>query len=107
MKKVMLALLFLATVLSSKVYCQSQLVAEQITPDNAANRLFSGSHATGGIGDWYLSNGIVEAVIDNAAFAPDLAALKINRPMQTLISPTGGSLIDLGLVGKNNDQLDQ
>src|SRR5205823_2534720 len=67
--------------------------------------LFSGTDANGGIGDWYISNGIVEAVIDNAAFQPDLAALGTNRPIQNVVAPTGGTLIDLGLVGKNNDQL--
>ena len=49
------------------------MVAEQITKDNAANRLISGSDANGGIGDWHISNGVVEAIIDNAALASDVS----------------------------------
>lgn len=85
----------------------AQLVAERVTKDNAAQRLFSGSDATGGIGDWYLSNGIVQVVVDDAGFAPDLAARGIFAPIQNLLAPTGGNIIDLGLVGKNDDQLTQ
>src|ERR1044071_1723525 len=105
MKRAILAILVMATIFAGEAY--SQLAAEQITKDNAAKRLFSGTDAIGGIGDWYLSNGIVEAVIDNAAFAPDLAAVGINRPIQNIAAPTGGTLIDLALVGKNNDQFNQ
>src|SRR5947209_9679591 len=101
MKRMFDALLVLATALASQAYPQN-LVAEQITKDNASTRLFSGSDANGGIGDWYLSNGIVEVIVDNAAFQPDLAAMGVNRPMQNAVAPTGGCLIDIGLVGKNN-----
>ncbi len=86
---------------------QAQLVAERVTVDNSAKRLFSGPDATGGVGDWYLSNGIVEAIVDDAAFNSDLLARGIPVPNQYLLSPTGGTLIDLGLVGKNNDELTQ
>src|SRR5687767_11058559 len=104
MKKALFALLLLATVFATTGY--SQLVAEQVTKDNAAGRLFSGSDANGGIGDWYISNGVVEAIIDNAAFNADLLAQTppVPRPIQNGFSPTGGTLIDLGLVGRNNDQ---
>src|SRR6185369_1719770 len=105
MKRAILAVLIMATIFTSKAF--SQMVAEQITKDNASSRLFSGTDANGGIGDWYISNGVVEAVIDNAAFAPDLGAKGIVRPLQNGIAPTGGNLIDLGLVGKNNDQFNQ
>ncbi len=105
MKRAIFAILMMATIFVAQGY--SQMVAEQITKDNASKRLFSGSKATGGVGDWYLSNGVVEAVIDNAAFAPDLAALGTNRPLQNIIAPTGGTLIDLATVGKNNDQFNQ
>lgn len=102
MKRVAFSFAIICTLFIGQAYCQ--LVAEQITKDNAAKRLFTGSDANGGIGDWYLSNGLVEAVIDNAAFQPDIAALGINRPQQISLAPTGGNLIDLGLVGKGNDQ---
>jgi hypothetical protein len=104
MNKLVWATLILAACFVGDSYAQ-QPVAEQITKDNAAKRLFSGTDANGGIGDWYLSNGIVEAVIDNVAFQDDLVkAVNVSRPQQNGIAPTGGTLIDLGLVGKNNDQ---
>jgi hypothetical protein len=37
----------------------AQFVAEQVTPVNAAADLFGGTDADGGIGDWYVSNGVV------------------------------------------------
>ena len=44
-------------------------VAQQIgVPDTAL--LFGGIDAQGGIGDWYVSNGVVEAIVDNVAFRP-------------------------------------
>lgn len=85
----------------------AQLVAERVTRDNASSRLFGGSDANGGVGDWYLSNGVVEAIVDDAGFAPDLLARGVAIPMQSLLAPTGGTLIDVGLVGKGNDQLNQ
>lgn len=105
MKRVFYAFIVLATLFASDAF--SQLVAEQITRENASRRLFSGSDANGGIGDWYLSNGIVEAVIDNVAFNPDIAAMGVNRPNQNGVAPTGGTLIDIALVGQNNDQFNQ
>lgn len=104
-KRMIFAMLILGILFSIQVNAQqNKLVAEQITKDNASTRLFSGSDAVGGIGDFYISNGIVQAVIDNAAFNTDLAALGVNRPNQNIVAPTGGNLIDLGTVGKNNDQ---
>jgi hypothetical protein len=38
------------------------LVAERVT---APNHLFSGTDTVGGVGDWYLSNGIVQAIVDD------------------------------------------
>ncbi len=105
MNKLVWATLILAACFVGEAYPQQPLVAEQVTKDNAAKRLFAGTDANGGIGDWYLSNGVVEAVIDNVAFQDDLVkAANISRPQQNGIAPTGGTLIDLGLVGKNNDQ---
>ncbi len=102
MKRATFLFLAITTVFVGQSLAQQPLAAEQITKDNAARRLFSGSDAVGGIGDWYLSNGIVEAVIDNAALGKDVAV-----PQQNGIAPTGGTLIDFALVGKNNDQFNQ
>lgn len=106
MNKIVWASLILAACFVGEAYSQQPLVAEQVTKDNAAKRLFTGTDSNGGIGDWYLSNGIVEAVIDNVAFQADLlkVANPVSRPQQNGIAPTGGTLIDLGLTGKNNDQ---
>ena len=49
--------------------------AEEVTAANAATRLFGGSDADGGIDDWYLSNGVVQAIIDDVGPQDDLVAL--------------------------------
>jgi hypothetical protein len=102
MNRLMLTFLFMIAVAISQVY--GQLAAEQITKANANRRLFAGTDANGGIGDWYLSNGVVQIIVDNVGFNPDIAATGTNRPLQTLIAPSGGNLVDIGLSGKNNDQ---
>jgi len=84
-------------------------VAQQITSGDTA-LLFGGSDAEGGIGDWYLSNGVIEAIIDDAGIQGDLTAVvgSGNEPAtQSNASPTGGTLIDLATVGDDNDQLNQ
>jgi hypothetical protein len=84
-----------------------RLIARQVTLDTASTDLFSGSDADGGIGDWYLSNGIVEAIVDNIGFQPDvLQATGQAVPIQNEVAPSGGTLIDLALAGHNNDQFD-
>ncbi len=85
----------------------AQLVAERITVDNAAERLFGGTDADGGIGDWYLSNGVVEAIVDEAALQDDLPAGVERPPVQSEASRSGGGLLDLALVGHDNDQFNQ
>jgi hypothetical protein len=84
--------------------------AVQINSGNTS-LLFGGTDAEGGIGDWYVSNGVIEAIIDNVGLAPDLVGVltapDVAPPIQAEINPTGGTLIDLGLVGQNNDQLAQ
>ncbi len=87
----------------------AQFVAEEVTAPNAATHLFGGTDADGGIGDWYLSNGVVEAIIDEAGPQDDLVPLLglAAPPKQSEAAFTGGSLIDLGLFGDNNDQLSQ
>jgi hypothetical protein len=84
-------------------------VAEQVTIGNAATDLFQGTDADGGIGDWYLSNGVVEAIIDDVGPQDDLVPLLgANAPPKASEAAfTGGSLLDVGRVGKNSDQLGQ
>ena len=84
-------------------------VAERVTTANAGARLFGGTDADGGIGDWYVSNGVVEAIIDDVGAQSDLIALlgAAAPPKQSEAAFTGGSLIDLGLVGADDDQLGQ
>jgi hypothetical protein len=67
------------------------LVAEQITPENAARLQVGGPDADGGVGDWALRNGTLCAVI---------AAPEHEAP----ISPQGGALLDLVRCGNANDQ---
>jgi len=88
----------------------AQLVAERVTAANAPARLFGGSDAEGGIGDWYLSNGVVEVIVDDARLASDLAGIlppEALPPLQTGISPTGGTIVDAARVGSDGDQLSQ
>jgi hypothetical protein len=84
---------------------EAEFVAEPITRENAAERLFGGTDADGGIGDWYLSNGVIEAIIDEIGPQTDLPAGVTPPPKQSEAGTTGGTILDLGLVGANNDQL--
>jgi len=85
---------------------RAQFVAEQVTLLNAGTDLFGGADALGGIGDWYMTNGVVEAIIDDVT--TQVVPIGVTAPpAQTIVSPTGGTLIDLGLVGQDNDQLSQ
>jgi hypothetical protein len=97
----------LLLLLAAAARAGAPLVAEQVTVANAADRLFGGIDADGGIGDWVLSNGIVEAIIDDVALQDDLPAGVTPPPKQSEAGFTGGTLIDLGLVGADNDQLAQ
>jgi hypothetical protein len=87
---------------------QAAPVSQQIGAGDTA-LLFGGSDAEGGIGDWYLSNGVVQAIVDNVGVQGDLSGLVPGSepPIQAEINPTGGTLIDLGRVGANDDQLAQ
>jgi len=85
----------------------SPLVATRLTVANAANLLFAGTDADGGIDDWYLSNGIVELIVDDVGPQTDLPLGVTPPPKQSEAGFTGGSLIDFGLVGADNDQLVQ
>jgi hypothetical protein len=84
-------------------------VAQEIMPADTA-LLFGGTDAEGGIGDWYVSNGVIEAIIDDADIQGDLTAVVgsgSEPPIQAAASPTGGTLLDLGTVGDDNDQINQ
>jgi hypothetical protein len=88
---------------------EAQVVSQRIgTADTAL--LFGGSDAEGGIGDWYLSNGVVQAIVDDVGPRADLTAVlsgSVIPPIQSEIAATGGTLIDVGRVGANDDQLPQ
>ena len=80
-------------------------VAQQIGGGDTA-LLFGGTDAQGGIGDWYVSNGVVEAIIDDVGVQGDVPG-STQPPKQSEFSPTGGTILDLALVGADNDQLPQ
>ncbi len=84
--------------------------AEQVTTATANSVLFGGSDAAGGIGDWYLTNGSVVAIIDEIGTTP-IDVLPSGTQSVDLTSSntveTGGTVIDLGLKGKQNDQFPQ
>ena len=87
----------------------AQPVSMQITAADTA-RLFGGADAEGGVGDWYLSNGVVQAIIDDVGIASDLVGIVPagqEPPLQSQISPTGGTIIDLGRAGQDGDELPQ
>lgn len=67
------------------------ILATQITADNAMQLVQQGPDAAGGIGDWFLSNGTLCAVISNVDHESDL-------------SVKGGVLIDLGFCDRADDQ---
>lgn len=69
----------------------SGVLAAQITAHNAAQLVQQGPDAAGGVGDWYLSNGILCAVVSNIDHESDL-------------SVKGGVLIDLGYCDRPDDQ---
>ena len=87
----------------------AQPVSKQVTAGDAA-LLFGGPDAEGGIGDWYVSNGVVQAIIDGVGPQADLVGVVPGDqvpPVQSEIAPTGGTLIDAGRVGANDDALPQ
>ena len=81
--------------------------AEQVTEANASKLLFGGSDSAGGIDDWYVTNGKVEAVIDDIGTVPtSLTGVDVAKTSSNAVE-TGGTLVDLGLYHKNSDQLPQ
>ncbi len=67
-----------------------ELIATRITAENATKHVQSGPDASGGIGDWILSNGSVCAVVSGVAHESEL-------------SVRGGTLIDLGYCDRADD----
>lgn len=68
------------------------LVAVQIDAANAGRTILGGPDAIGGVGDWALQNGTLCAVVADPSHETDAAT-------------TGGALIDLGLCGRDDDQM--
>lgn len=81
--------------------------AEQITVDNASKLLFGGTDPGGGIDDWYVTNGKVQAIIDDIGTVPtSLPSVEVGKTSSNAVE-TGGTLVDLGLFKKNSDQIPQ
>lgn len=81
--------------------------AEQVTAATASKLLFGGTDAAGGVDDWYLSNGKIQAIIDDIGpTETGVSGVTVDKTSSNAVE-TGGTLLDLGLNGKNNDQLPQ
>jgi len=76
--------------LINSAYASESLVAKRITVENAADTIKTGPDAIGGIGDWYLSNGTLCAVVSDIEHESEL-------------SSRGGVLIDLGFCARADD----
>jgi hypothetical protein len=88
---------------------RAQFVATQVNAGNVASTLFTGTDADGGLEDWYVSNGVVQAIIDDVGPQADLVPLLGGNapPKVSEFAFTGCSIIDLGSNGQNNDHLTQ
>lgn len=64
--------------------------ATRITADNATQLIRKGPDAIGGIGDWFLTNGTLCAIVSDVDHEGDF-------------SSKGGSLVDLGFCGRSDD----
>lgn len=74
----------------SKLTKNSLLSVQQITADNADELIKAGPDAIGGIGDWFLTNGTICAVITDV-------------PHENELSSKGGVLTDLGFCNRADD----
>jgi hypothetical protein len=72
----------------------SDMIAERITESNASKYLYDCPDRAGGVGDWYLANDVVWAIIDD-----------VSNP--NIISSSGGTVVDLGLLSHKGEQLIQ
>jgi len=93
-KTVMIALVLCALLLISSPVATAEMVAERITEANAAEYLYDCPDRVGGVGDWYLANGVIWAIVDD-----------VSNP--NVISSSGGSLVDLGLLSHRGEQFVQ
>ena len=83
--------LIFAAVLGGANTVYAELAAVKITQENSWRLPKAGLDGIGGVGDWFLSNGHLCAVISG-------------REHQTYLSPYGGVLVDLWHCEKANDQ---
>ncbi len=82
------ACLFLLFCISQNTNAQIEL--SRITPDNAEKLVMGGPDAIGGIGDWFISNGTLCAVISDIGHESEFTT-------------RGGTLIDLGFCNRDDD----
>jgi len=94
----------------SDAACTKCLAKEIVTTTDATKYLIGGTDAAGGMGDWYLTNKKIEAVIDDVGkISIDVAGggtVQVDQTSSNAVA-TGGTLVDVGLYKKNNDQLPQ
>ena len=69
---------------------KNQVFATQITAENVSQLKRKGPDAIGGIGDWFFTNGTLCAVVSDIEHEAEF-------------SSKGGSLVDLGFCGANDD----
>jgi hypothetical protein len=67
-----------------------QPVATRLTSKNAVHHRVGGMDAQGGIGDWFMSNGVICAIISDPS-------------QESAVTHQGGFLTDLGFCGRDND----
>jgi hypothetical protein len=89
--RTLFAALFISTLAVSPTQAATALVATKITAANAAQHVKGGLDATGGIGDWALSNGTLCVIIAGLENEGDF-------------SSRGGTLRDIGFCGRDDDQ---
>lgn len=68
-----------------------ELFAEPLTAENLSARRVAGPDAVAGIGDWSLGNGTLCAIVSDARH-------------ESVLSPRGGTLIDVAHCGRADDQ---
>ena len=84
------ALFFSMPVAAHKSNVGVKPVASRITIDNVATHSVGGMDSQGGLGDWFLSNGVLCAIVSDPS-------------QESSITRQGGFLTDLGFCGKEDD----
>ncbi len=104
------AVVLVAAPRSSSAVCGPCKAQQIVTASDAKKFLFGGSDASGGIDDWYLTNGKVEAIIDDVGTVDVPVAgggsVSVTKTTSNAVE-TGGTLIDVAIKGKHNDQIPQ